>query len=364
MRRLVLLLLVLPLVSAPVRHRPPTEFSRLVERLSEGGGFFLSDNLVSNETSYLHVLGGLHQLGVSGGAYLGVGPEQNFSYIAAIHPTVALVVDIRRDNLLLHLLFKAMFTASRNRLEYLTLLYGRPTPSDLYLWTDLDLIALLEYIDETPFSITAHDQNHRLLMERVEAYGIPLSVEDRATIRRFHDEFATSGLDIRYTVAGRPLWLNLPTGRDLYLETDLKGELGSYLATEDRWRTVRDLQVRDRVIPVVGDLAGPKAVRAIGEYVRETKETVSAFYVSNIESYLFRQGTFSAFVENVRSLPFRRNSVVIRSWFGRGWQLPSSVPGHISTQILQTFPRFLELTARPDSLTYWDLVNDGLPLAP
>src|SRR5436853_1013764 len=74
------------------------EFAALSSRLSEPGGFFDSDNLISNETSYLHVFGKLTEMKVKGGAYVGVGPDQNFTYIAKIRPTRAIIIDIRRDN--------------------------------------------------------------------------------------------------------------------------------------------------------------------------------------------------------------------------------------------------------------------------
>ena len=79
-------------------------------QLSERGGYFDTDNLISNEKSYLHVIPALRDGGVTGGAYIGVGPDQNFSYIAQVRPAIAFIVDIRRDNLLLHLLFKALFS--------------------------------------------------------------------------------------------------------------------------------------------------------------------------------------------------------------------------------------------------------------
>ena len=127
---------------------------------------------------------------------------------------------------------------------------------------------------------------------------------------------------------------------------------------------MRALERKDLVVPVVGDLAGPKAVRAIGSYLRETRRTVSVFYLSNVESYLFRQGSFPAFVANVRSLPIGPVSVLVRSWFGRGYMLPASVPGHFSTQLTQTIPRFLEVTAEPDSVSYWTLLNDTVLVRP
>src|SRR5262249_24084475 len=72
------------------------EFSRLIHELSEEGGYSRSDNFTSNETAYLTVVDKLRQLGATGGAYIGVGPEQNFTYIAKIRPQIAFIVDIRR----------------------------------------------------------------------------------------------------------------------------------------------------------------------------------------------------------------------------------------------------------------------------
>lgn len=364
-RRALAVLALLPLLGAVPRPAPPsTSFGRLVDRLSESGGFFQSDNLVSNETSYLHALDSFRALGLSGGAYLGVGPETGFSYIAELKPSIAFVIDIRRDNLLLHLLFKAMFETARNRLEYLCLLYGRPAPRDLAMWTELPLRSLLDYIDGTRVDSSAHERNHRALLGRLSKFGVPLTADDSATLRRFHDEFAYTGLEMRYTNRGRPSRLMFPSARDLYLETDLEGNEASYLATEDRWRAVRGLQRRDLVVPVVGDLSGPKAVRAIGDYLRETGRTLSVFYLSNVESYLFRQGSFGAFVGNVRALPITPKSVLVRSWFGRGYMLPTSVPGHFSTQLTQTVSRFLEITTEPDSVSYWSLLNDTALVRP
>ena len=100
--------LVSSLATSQVRAAAQS-FAALSEQLSEPNGDFDTDNLISNESSYLHVMPALEQGGVTGGAYIGVGPDQNFSYIARIRPASAFIIDIRRDNLLLHLLFKALF---------------------------------------------------------------------------------------------------------------------------------------------------------------------------------------------------------------------------------------------------------------
>src|SRR5712671_526457 len=60
------------------------EFWRLVGDFSESGGFFRSDNFLSNEGGYQRVIPTLRKTIESGGVYVGVGPEQNFTYIAGI----------------------------------------------------------------------------------------------------------------------------------------------------------------------------------------------------------------------------------------------------------------------------------------
>src|SRR5574341_1933470 len=113
MERFSRLAVALALAAAPAAAQVPArlgpaEFGALVERLSEPPGYFNTDNLISNEDSYLHAVTGLERYGVRGGAYLGVGPDQNFSYIAAVRPDIVFIIDIRRDNLLEQLLFKAL----------------------------------------------------------------------------------------------------------------------------------------------------------------------------------------------------------------------------------------------------------------
>jgi hypothetical protein len=356
-----LLSLVLLLVGcAPQRSAPTPQlgFARLVDTLSEPGGYFDTDNLVSNETAYLHIMGGLRRLGVRGGTYIGVGPEQNFSYIAEIQPELALVIDIRRDNLLLHLLFKAMFESSGTRIEYLSQLFGRKPPPDPGTWAEKDLTVLLYYLDDAGFDSVVHDGVHRALMSRIEGYNIPLSAEDSTTMRRFHDEFARNGLDLAFSILGRPPRREYPTVRRLYLETDLEGNRASYLASEDRWRRVRDLQRQNRIVPVIGDMGGTVAMGSIGRYLRSTSRVVSAFYVSNVEFYLMRAGTFDTFVESIRALPTAPSSVLIRSSFDRGFGGPGQQPGHFSSQHLQTFERFLAMVDEPVARTYLDLVSD------
>src|SRR5437762_2975838 len=81
------------------------QFGRYIDQWSEPEGYFDTDNFISNETSYLHVIDDLHQRVKAGGIYIGVGPDQNLSYIAHTRPMLAIITDIRRQNMLEHLWF-------------------------------------------------------------------------------------------------------------------------------------------------------------------------------------------------------------------------------------------------------------------
>lgn len=338
---------------------PDSSFARLIARLSEPGGYFDTDNLISNETSYLHVLGALEELGVRGGAYIGVGPDQNFSYIAAIRPQIAFIVDIRRDNLFQHLMFKALFSLARNRLEYLCLLHGRPLPDDMEEWEERSIDEIVDYIDRTAARPDQVETVLSRVAEQAGAFGYPLSESDVETIRRFHGTFIREGLSLRFQSYGRRPRPYYPTYRQLLLERDLGGRQASYLAMEDAFQFVKSLQERDLVIPVVGDFAGDHALRAVADHLRERGTRVSAFYTSNVEQYLMRGGAFDRYARNVAQLPRTERSVIIRSFFGRnfGYVHPQAVPGYYSVQLLQKIEDMLSYRTSAGLPTYLELVT-------
>ncbi|MGH7553152.1 MAG: hypothetical protein ACREMQ_09030 [Longimicrobiales bacterium] len=333
-----------------------TAFGRLIERLSEEGGYFDSDNLISNEASYLHVIGKLERLGVQGGAYVGVGPDQNFSYIAQIRPNVAFMIDIRRDNLLQHFLFKALFARARNRLEYLCLLFGKPAPRDLARWEQRDIGQLLAYIDTVSSTGAFFQRTLTQVAATAKSFGYPLSESDLGTIRRFHSAFYDAGLDLRFSSYGRSPRSYYPTYRQLLLEKDLDGRQASYLVDEEDFQFLKSLHARNRIIPVVGDLAGDHALAAIASYLRAHDERLSAFYTSNVEFYLMAGDSFDRFARNVTRLPRDAKSVIIRSYFGRGYPHPQAVPGYYSTQLMQSMEAFVRDEAAGGYRSYSDLV--------
>src|SRR3984893_19401431 len=107
------------------------EFWKLVQGFSEPDGTFRSDNLLSNELQFQYVIPELTRVAKPGRAYLGVGPEQNFTYIVALRPAMAFIVDIRRGNLDLQLLYKALFDLSTDRAQFVSLLFAKPRPAGL-----------------------------------------------------------------------------------------------------------------------------------------------------------------------------------------------------------------------------------------
>jgi hypothetical protein len=343
------------------------EFATLVARLSEPGGFFDSDNLITNETSYLHVLGALERPGVKGGAYIGVGPDQNFSYIATIKPSIAFMLDIRRDNMLEHLLFKALFAGSRNRAEFLALLLGRPVPPNVEQWGDRPITEVVAYLDSAQVTPASEAAARAVVREGVRRTGVTSDTADLATITRYHGAFISNGLDIRYESLSRPGRGGFFPGlRELILARDLAGRQASYLAREPDFQFVKDLQARDLIIPVTGNLAGPHALAAVGEYVRSRGERISALYTSNAEDYMMRDGSFPKFAQTVATLPRDAHSVIIRSYFnGFRGQHPQSVPGFRSTQLLQPIDVFAATVAKGGYTDYFQLMMDGtLDLTP
>jgi hypothetical protein len=371
--------LAIPLAFAACRHAAPAPsaspaatqsspaFAALVARLSEPGGFFDSDNLITNETSYLHVIGALKRQGVQGGAYVGVGPDQSFSYIAAIRPSVAFMLDIRRDNMLEHLLFKSLFAGARNRAEFLALLTGRRAPSSVEAWGARPIADLVAYIDSTRVTPESEAAARAVVRAGVRRTGVPLDSNDLATIARYHGAFIDNGLELRYESLSRPgRGGYFPGLRELLLARDLEGQQSSYLAREDAFQFMKDLEARDLVIPVTGNLAGPHALAAVGEYVRSRGERISALYTSNAEDYMMRDGSFPNFAKTVAALPRDAHSVIIRSYFnGFRGQHPQSVPGFRSTQLLQSMDAFAATVAKGGYMDYYQLVTDGtLPLVP
>jgi len=286
-------------------------FWKLSVDASEPGGYFRSQditNLTSNELGFQLVIPDLLRRARPGGVYLGVGPEQNFTYIAALRPRMAVIFDIRRGNLDLQLMYKALFELSRDRAEFVAMLFARPPLAGVGPASSAADI----------FRALARTRPNEALLRRhlaaieqhlVSVHRFPLRAGDRAGIRTIYETFFYSGVAVR----------SFPTFAELMATTDAAGVNHSFLASDASFEVVKALQSRNLIVPVVGNFEGPRAIRAVGAYLRSQGAQVSAFYLSNVEQYL---ADWTVFCRNVRSLPLNEGSTFIRSTsggaFGRG----------------------------------------------
>jgi hypothetical protein len=281
------------------------EFWRLIDALSEPAGTFsISDNFVSNEP---HVAENVRHLRPSGGVYIGVGPEQNFSYIARLRPSMAFIIDIRRENRNLHLLYKAIFELSSDRADFVSRLFSRARPAGLgYTASADDIFTRYEGV---PPSSEQYGTNATLVRERLlRTRGLPLSQIELDSIDRVFRAFYTDGPEIQFW-GSRTVYGVRPSYRQLMTVKDGMGQSRSFLATEEGFRFVKELQSRNMIVPVVGDFGGPSTIRRVGDYVREHRDVVHAFYGSNVGVYLDTQQT-RAFCGNLAALP-----VAPHAWF-------------------------------------------------
>lgn len=320
-----------------------TEFSRLSRELSEDGGYFRSDNFTSNETSYLHVIDKMKQIGAAGGAYLGVGPEQNYTYIAKIRPRIAFLLDIRRQAIIQHLMYKAIFHLSPTRAQFLARLISRSIPKENAPKTDAPINDILTQLIKLPVDEKAYAENLATIRKVIqEEFEFPLSDADQKSLEYVYTSFRDDGLDISYRVDGT--WGNngFPTLQEIIAQPDLKGKQGNFLVTVEEYEFVRGMHKKNLIIPVVGDFGGTKAIAAVSDYLRKNGLTVTAFYTSNVEQYLFGSNTFAAFAGNVKKLPINEKSLFIRAVPVRYPQHPAQVPGHRLVTLLQFINVFLK----------------------
>jgi len=293
------------------------EFWSLTETLSEPNGTFRSDNLLSNEIQLQSIIPDLLARASPGGVYLGVGPEQNFTYISALKPKIAFIIDVRRGNLQLQLMYKALFELSADRADFVSRLFTKKRPDGL--GAESTAADLMNAYWDIPTSADAvYQQNlQAILGELTKKHQFPLSPGDLEGIEYVYHSFYWFGPAITYNSSATGQTGGRTTYADLMMLTDRTGESRGYLATEANFARMRDLESRNLVVPVVGNFAGPKAIRAVGGYLRDHGATVTAFYLSNVEQYLAMDGIWPIFCANVAVLPLDENSTFIRSARGQ-----------------------------------------------
>ena len=304
---LVLLIFSSPVLAPRAAETLPAqlndaEYWRLISEFSEPSGYFQYDIVTSNETSYQYVLPDLMKTPRSGGAYLGVGPEQNFTYIAALQPKIAFIFDIRRDMMLEHLMYKAVFEMSADRVQFVANLFARKVPAQLS--ADSPVQTIFQAVSKVPVDPMLAEQRVKDILDRLKTrHHFPLTAEDENGIRAIYKTFGREGVLSFSSSFMSPGYATLMT------MTDRAGRNWSYLAAADSYERVRAMHQNNLIVPVVGDFAGPKAIRATGQYLKDHGTTVKAFYISNVEDYI---RAWPQYTGNIASLPIDPSSVLIR----------------------------------------------------
>ena len=334
------------------------ELEQLSLAVSEAPGYFDTDNLISNEVSYVHVIPKMKEVTHKGGAYLGVGPDQNFTYMVHIRPAFAVIIDLRRENLLQQLYFKQIIESSVDRWQFLSYLFGKKMPGGFQANAQADVIHLTEHFRSFSSDPEFFETNFLEIWSAIRARFPRLTRdEDRRTVQEIARAFFEENLQLRFRSYGRGPRPYYPTYEQLIRAEDDRGEMNHYLNSESGFQFLKQIQSRNQVVPVVGDFAGPKAVRGVGEYLQSRGYVVSAFYLSNVESYLFQDGKFPVFMDNLSHLPIDRDSVIIRSYFNYRQLHPQTRPGFMVTSILQRLESFLELQEERPYRNYWEVVS-------
>ncbi|HVQ43329.1 MAG TPA: hypothetical protein VMS54_14010 [Vicinamibacterales bacterium] len=303
------------------------DFWKLASDISEPGGYFqITDNYTSNENEVGRMFTMLRERKVTGGVYVGVGPEQNFSYIAATQPDMAFIIDIRRMAVMQHLMFKAAFELSKDRADFISILFSKPRPAGID--SAVPIQALWNAFFASPVDPALVTKNHdRILAHLTKTRKFELTPDEVAQLETVLTAFVQFGPGITTRGAGGGGG-NAVTFADLTgWSVDANSQVQSFLSTEENFRIVKALHDKNLIVPVSGDFGGTKALRAIGAYLTERNTSVNAFYVSNVEQYLFRDSKAPAFYANVATMPLKDSSVFIRPYALRRYAGPAALCG-------------------------------------
>jgi hypothetical protein len=281
----------------------------MVTEFSEVGGDYQFENFVSNEISYQEVLPALSRLAKPDGVYFGVASEQNFTYIDVVRPKVAFIFDVRRQNTLQHLMYKALFEMADNRADFVSLLFSRKRPAGLDANTSAT--ALFQAIadakpDPELYAATLKGIKDRLIRQ----HRFALSADDERKLEYIFNVFSRGGPRMDYGFASTAPNPYVPSYHMLSVATDGRGKNWVYLAREESYKRIRDMQLKNLIVPLVGDFTGVKAIRTVSQYVKDRGATLSVFYISNVEDYI--QAGWSAYLSNLAALPADNATLLIR----------------------------------------------------
>ena len=233
---------------------------------------------------------------------------------------MAIIFDIRRGNMIEHLMYKALFELSADRADFLSKLFSRPRPAGLDTASTAGAAVRRRTIRVSPDS-ALYRKNLAAITRQADEGPRLRAGRQRQQVRSSTSTRRSSAADRRSTTtipAATGRWrLRTRQHADVRVAAGGDGSAGrnwAYLATEANYRWLKDFESKNLLVPVVGDFAGPKAIRAVGKYLKDHHAIVGAFYTSNVEQYLFQGADeWKRYYANVATLPLDSTSSFIRS---------------------------------------------------
>jgi len=245
---------------------------------------------------------------------------------------VAFIFDIRRQNLVELLMYKALFEMSPDRGEFVSRLFSRKLP--LVVGPTPSVRELMNAVNSAKPDRQYYQQTLQEITDRLtRQHQFALSADDLNKIGYIFKVFYDGGPGMDYRYASASPNASVPSFYNLMVASDRTGKNWAFLANDERYRFVRTMQQKNLIIPIVGDFAGPKAIKSVGNYLKQNNADVTVFYISNVEDYL--SAKWPKYLSNLQSLPVEPGGLFIRfvppstvtrpikevpaRWPGRNW---------------------------------------------
>jgi hypothetical protein len=199
-----------------------------------------------------------------------------------------------------------------DRADFVAKLFSRRRPAQLS--TDASVGDIFQAFASVPADPELAEQHLKNILAHLKTtHRFALSDDDEKRIREMYLMFVGEGVT-RFRFSQES-----PGYTRLMIATDANGRNWSYLASQENYDRVRTMHQKNLIVPLVGDFAGPKAVRMAGQYLRDHGAVVNVFYISNVEDYIHPQAlqrvpqsVWDAYAANIASLPTDSSSLFVR----------------------------------------------------
>ena len=235
-----------------------------------------------------------------GGVFVGLGTDQNYLMAAWSKPQVLVPLDFDQMVVSLHYVFRVIFLNAKDPATF------------IQMWSEENFKSTKALLKQ---AYADKDEQFQKDVYRAFKQG---SKFVRRRIVRIQKVFGRVGV---------------PT----------------FLTDQAQYDFIVGLFKANRVFPVRGDLTATKTVRQVGDASRKCGLTIRTLYLSNAEQYFKYTPDFR---ENMQSLPYDTESVVIRT---AGTKKPWTADG-VYDYMVQTADNFMTWLKHKQTYNVWTIV--------